>query len=798
MSRVIKKTQMRIDDVRRFLASEEGARAREKLAAYVSDAVAEGRALIGDGKNPLTRRSHEDQLGEALADWLALHGGQSQLKDVIPTAVAAWMRENSGDVVNTPDPQLFSRNDASFHGREQGVKLFDALAKHVGTQETSLSEGDFYGALANLITKGNAKGEGSSLTHWWQERWPRAQADASLPLDDVLDVLQSPEKHPLRMGLLRWLRDEAGLGKEEDAARAATRPRSLFDVAHFDTEERPTTLFEDRAKAAAEALDVDRYEDAYGAVAAVVTALAEVADDDGRLTRASARKLGPHAGKLFDLLAHELEGGKRSLTASLPEVKYKGIPEALMVRIARSAPRQTFIDRMPALSEVSKLLGGAQVLEKWTLASVQHLFPSTLALYDELEHNGLSKERTEIVGKPYSTDEDVYARLVADGRHVDPRSRANDKAATHASMGKAVLAAAQDQLAKLFEGVDPRAEREPRFLLLDEGGKLVTALHERYPEYAHLCVAVEQTDRGIQEVEEHGIELKLPVMNVARSWLKKLYEGPLIGESVVHSIELELKKLHDDFVMEPKEATVIGYGAVGKNTADALRRRGYKVFVYDTDPKRTADAVADGCHVSKADDDESRRREVLARAQLLVSCTGKTTLTPDEYDLLPNQAVLVNAASGNHELGVDKLLGSESARSDSERFDPPTKTAATFFRGKHVLLGADEDLASMHHLVHTSEATGARRLVLRKGSVINMTEDIPPEYIQLTRSLLLAACLLAVKQTTTGLIDMPDDVQTKLRDFIQAHLQQTFGKKDGEPFADLMKPDFRQLADWRL
>ena len=71
MSRVIKKTQVRIDDVRRFLESDAGAVAREKLAGYLSEAVSEGRALVASGKNPLTRDSHKHALGEALADALA-------------------------------------------------------------------------------------------------------------------------------------------------------------------------------------------------------------------------------------------------------------------------------------------------------------------------------------------------------------------------------------------------------------------------------------------------------------------------------------------------------------------------------------------------------------------------------------------------------------------------------------------------------------------------------------------------------------------------------------------------------
>src|SRR5690606_33053498 len=122
---------------------------------------------------------------------------------------------------------------------------------------------------------------------------------------------------------------------------------------------------------------------------------------------------------------------------------------------------------------------------------------------------------------------------------------------------------------------------------LDEGGSLIKALHEHFPEYAKLCVAVEHTERGMQiidEMAERGVALQCPVVCVARSWAKKIWEAPMIGESVAHSIETALQDMGSNTRVQPKQATVIGYGAVGKATAAALMRRGYDVSTYDINP----------------------------------------------------------------------------------------------------------------------------------------------------------------------------------------------------------------------
>jgi S-adenosylhomocysteine hydrolase len=463
-------------------------------------------------------------------------------------------------------------------------------------------------------------------------------------------------------------------------------------------------------------------------------------------------------------------------------------------------PDVSLVDRMPALDVVSAQFGGPDALAGFEVVVAQHLFPTTMGLVDALQKNGLPKEKLHLIGKSYSTHERTYSALLADGIDVDKSSRQDNDLAEDAAVRLA--GAARRQLQKIFSSVSPSEladpNAQPRFLLFDEGGKLLETLHKEFPQYAKLCIGVEHTDRGMQmldDLEKSGGTILLPVIDMARSLAKKLFESPAIGESVVFHAELEMQEAG----VQPtkKEACVVGYGAVGKATADALRRRGYTVWVHDTDPAALARAQADGCEVPAGSLDQ-RRAAALAHAHLLVSCTGRTTMTPDEFaDLLPDGAVLTNAASGTHELGIHALgdeqlaerTAAESLRSDG--------IATTMFRGAPVATGPFLAPGKHRHLVFVSEDASHKprqHLVLRGGAVVNMTRGMPPEIVQLTLGLVLTSVLQAAKAARNGGIKpgrvaLGEDEQKTLVATIEADLK-------NKRLPPLSAPDFRTVASW--
>lgn len=590
---------------------------------------------------------------------------------------------------------------------------------------------------------------------------------AGLRLDDVLDVLAGSEGRQLVEQTRDRLAD-AGIDFEGPVvqAKGGAAPRDDFEAlaGHFLTH---SFLTRARGKAALPN--------------AMVWALAHASDANGMLTPEGAAKLGAGGAQIYKKLDELLAGGARDVPTQRRRTKYMWFTRDVQDKIGRSAPSGDLRTRMPVLAELTRNLGGEKALEGLKMASVQHLFPTTEGLFDALADCGLDPKDAIIHGKNYSTNEDVLYRMRSRGWNVPEFAIC----ALPSGTGKGHMNIAGNDLATLFDGVEPEAKPEkPRFLLLDEGGKMLDALHRHFPEHANLCVAIEQTDRGLQVIEElalEGMELKCPVVNVARSSAKKVFESPMIGESVAHSTLEALKRLHPDLSVEPKVATILGYGAVGKATADALKRRGFEIRAWDVDPARRALAEAEGCIVGE-------RNDLLKDTPMVVSCTGRRTMVPTQFDeLLPDGCILVNAASGNHELGLDQIEGGPGFLTDDplERVDEEGFRRSTF-KGLDVELGDLAGDEQMFSRVLRSES-GAERLALRSGYVVNMVDDIPPELIQLTRGLLLAACLQAPKHHgEPGLVEL----DPKVADFVVSRTERHLKKLGVDP----MKPDFRRLA----
>lgn len=632
-----------------------------------------------------------------------------------------------------------------------------------------MTKGIDYGALAAQIRD----------TH----RRITARTDAAPPQDavalsDVLDLLtsdQAPE-------LLQTLTDHAEHAVQTTKARLADAgERTILGATLSDRPQDsfyPDDPFARRlAKffGSQEALLTPVRADPELVPAAVVDALCAPGNQSGFITRADAARLGAQALKLFDTLQVSLSEAVPK--SARPASKYEGLSTTQAWRVARSRATQPAKHRMPVLDEITRMMGGPEALAGLEMASVQHLFPSTRGLYEALADNGLRAGTTGVGGKGYSTDIDTMARLAAEGFdvHRDGRPMAFRAGESAEAVTQQM---AKNQLGRLFRNADPKSEG-PKFLLLDEGAKLIHALHVHYPQFAHLCVCVEQTERGIQIVEDAQArgeyQLSCPVVDMARSEAKKQWESPMIGESCVYNLEEDLEAmapgLHQHLFAEPERRTacIIGYGAVGKAVADRLRARGFEVHVHDTDPARMAEAQRDGCTAGT-------RANALAHGHLLYSCTGRGGLSPEDFEALPDNAVLANAASGNHELGLHDIDVNQ---------DPAEQAVGvrsrTHFGGHSLDLGESDD--PMRHRVWRTPG-GKSLLMARSGYVVNMGLDLPPDYAQLTRGLLLASCLTAAKSQGAGFVDIPKAAQ----DFIVKRVKKHLGP------GRLKAPDFRRLA----
>jgi len=165
-------------------------------------------------------------------------------------------------------------------------------------------------------------------------------------------------------------------------------------------------------------------------------------------------------------------------------------------------------------------------------------------------------------------------------------------------------------------------------MILDDGGDLTAMVHEKYPELLdNIHGITEETTTGVHrllEMLEKGT-LKVPAINVNDSVTKSKNDNKY---GCRHSLNDGIKR-GTDMLLSGRHALVIGYGDVGKGSAQSLRQEGMIVKVSEIDPICAMQACMDGYEVTSPyiDGKNSGRPEdinhaLLGRMDLIVTATG--------------------------------------------------------------------------------------------------------------------------------------------------------------------------------
>ncbi len=165
-------------------------------------------------------------------------------------------------------------------------------------------------------------------------------------------------------------------------------------------------------------------------------------------------------------------------------------------------------------------------------------------------------------------------------------------------------------------------------MILDDGGDLTAMVHKKYPQLLEKIHGItEETTTGMHrlyEMLQQG-ELRVPVINVNDSVTKSKNDNKY---GCRHSLNDAIKRATDR-LLAGKGALVIGYGDVGKGSAQSLRQEGMIVRVVEIDPICAMQACMDGYEVVSPYLDgintgklEDIDRSLMAKTDLIVTCTG--------------------------------------------------------------------------------------------------------------------------------------------------------------------------------
>ena len=218
---------------------------------------------------------------------------------------------------------------------------------------------------------------------------------------------------------------------------------------------------------------------------------------------------------------------------------------------------------------------------------------------------------------------------------------------------------------------------------------LLKKVAKERPGHWHKVVAAwkgvsEETTTGVKRLYsmlEAG-ELLVPTVNVNDTATKSKFDN-LYGcrESLVDGI-----KRATDVMVAGKLALVIGYGDVGKGSAQSLRGLGATVQVAEVDPICALQAAMEGYRVVRIED-------TLGNTDIYVTATGnRDIITLEHMQKMKDQAIVCNIGHFDNEIQVTRLNDAKGVKKEMIK---PQVDRYTFPKGKQIYMLAEGRLVNL-------------------------------------------------------------------------------------------------------
>ncbi len=191
-------------------------------------------------------------------------------------------------------------------------------------------------------------------------------------------------------------------------------------------------------------------------------------------------------------------------------------------------------------------------------------------------------------------------------------------------------------------------------MVLDDGGDLTGMLHDRYPQMLEKIHGItEETTTGVHRLQEmlDAGTLKVPAINVNDSVTKSKNDNKY---GCRHSLNDAIKRA-TDHLLSGKKALVIGYGDVGKGSAQSLRQEGMIVKISEIDPICAMQACMDGFEVVSPYNNgvvaDGANATLLRNTDLVVTTTGNYNVCDSQVlKALKSGAVVCNIGHFDNEI----------------------------------------------------------------------------------------------------------------------------------------------------
>ena len=362
---------------------------------------------------------------------------------------------------------------------------------------------------------------------------------------------------------------------------------------------------------------------------------------------------------------------------------------------------------MPLLDTIQKQFTRTQPFKGLKIALSVHLEAKTAHLCEVLASGGAEMYVTG--SNPLSTQDDIAAALVHEGLNVF---------ALHGATPE-----------EYMRGIRKVLEAGPN-VIIDDGGDLVTTLHNEYPELIpNVLGGCEETTTGILRLKamDRAGQLRFPMMLVNDADCKHLFDNRYgTGQSVWDGINRTT-----NLIVAGKNVVVAGYGWCGKGVAMRAKGMGAKVIVTEVDPIKAMEAVMDGFRVMTM-------RQAAPLGDIFVTVTGcKEVISTDDFLAMKDGAICCNAGHFDVEVSIADLkkmaVRTAPARHNIEAYTLPNgKIIYIIAEGRLVNLAAgDGHPAEIMDMSFAIQALSAEWLVRNHASLSQkpgeMLHNVPVE-----------------------------------------------------------------------
>ena len=358
---------------------------------------------------------------------------------------------------------------------------------------------------------------------------------------------------------------------------------------------------------------------------------------------------------------------------------------------------------MPLLDSIEKDFRKSQPFKGLKVALSVHLEAKTAHLCEVLAAGGADMYITG--SNPLSTQDDVAAALVHEGLSVFAIHGCNE--------------------AEYFEDIRRVLEVGPN-IIIDDGGDLVTTLHNEFPELIPGVIGgCEETTTGILRLRamDAAGKLRFPMMLVNDADCKHLFDNRYgTGQSVWDGINRTT-----NLIVAGKDVVVAGYGWCGKGVAMRAKGMGASVIVTEVDPIKAMEAVMDGFKVMPM-------KQAAKVGDIFVTVTGcDNVIGPEEFLLMKDGAICCNAGHFDVEVAVAKLremaVSHAPARNNIEAYTLENgRRIYIIAEGRLVNLAAgDGHPAEIMDMSFAIQAMSAKYLADNKGRLQSKLNNVPRE-----------------------------------------------------------------------